>query len=98
MVIAVREDSKGGPFIDFQVDNEIVECSECTEGAAYRLRYTSDQRGNIAEHRFKAYRLIVDEHPNHSVDTCIPSLALQIRSQYLAGLSQADRDCDHCIG
>jgi hypothetical protein len=72
MVIAVREDSKNGPFIGFQVDSEIVVCSKCTrncaEDAAYRLRYTSDQRGNIAEHRFKAFRLIVDEHPNHSDD------------------------------
>jgi hypothetical protein len=66
MVIAVLEDSEGGPFIGFQVDNEILECSECTDNAAYRLRYTSDQRGNLAEHRFKAHRLIIDEHPNHS--------------------------------
>jgi hypothetical protein len=68
IVVAVREDSKDGPFIGFQVDDEIVVCSKCTEDATYRLRYTSDQRGNIAEHRFKAYRLIVDEHPNHSGD------------------------------
>jgi hypothetical protein len=72
IVIAIREDSKEGSFIGFQVDDEIVVCSKCTskstEDAAYRLRYTSDQRGNIAEHRFKAFRLIVDEHPNHSED------------------------------
>lgn len=66
MVIAVREDDEGGPFIGFQVDSEILECSECTEDAAYRLRYTTDQTGNLAEHRFKAHSLIVDEHPNHS--------------------------------
>jgi hypothetical protein len=40
----------------------------CIEDAAYRLRYTWDQRENIAEHRFKAFRLIVDEHPNHTDD------------------------------
>jgi hypothetical protein len=68
MVIAVRENSRGGPFFGFQVDNEILECSECTEDAAYRLRYTSDQRGNLAEHRFKAQGLIGVEHPNHSDD------------------------------
>jgi hypothetical protein len=68
MVIAVREDSKGGSFIGFQVDNEILECSECTEDAAYRLRYTSDQRGNLADHRFKAIQLIGVEHPKHSDD------------------------------
>jgi hypothetical protein len=66
MVIAVLEDGEGGPFIGFQVDNEILECSECTQDAAYRLRYTSDQTGNLAEHRFKTLRLIADEHPNHS--------------------------------
>jgi hypothetical protein len=68
MVIAVREGSKGGPFIGFQVDSKILECSECTEDAAYRLRYTPDQRGNLAELRFKADRLIADEHPNHRDD------------------------------
>ena len=71
-VVAVREASKDGPFRGFQVDDEIVVCSKCTskftEDAAYRLLYTSDQIGNIAEHRFKAFRLIVDEHPNHSDD------------------------------
>jgi hypothetical protein len=66
MVIAVLEDSEGGPFIGFQVDNEILECSQCGNDAAYQLRYTSDQRGNIAEHRFKALRLIADEHPKHN--------------------------------
>ena len=66
MVIAVREDSEGGPFIGFQVDNEILECSECTEDAAYRLRYTEDQKWNLAEHRFRTHRMIVAEHPNHS--------------------------------
>ena len=72
IVIAVREDCKDGPFMGFQVEDEIVVCRKCsskfTEDAAYRLRYTSDQRGNIAEHRFKAFRLIVDQHPNHSSD------------------------------
>jgi hypothetical protein len=58
--------AKDGPFIGFQVDDEIVVCSKCTEDAAYRLRYTSDQRRNIAEHRFKAFRLIVDEHQTTS--------------------------------
>ena len=66
MVIALLEDSEGGPFIGFQVDNEILDCSECTQDAAYRLRYTSDQTGNLAEHRFKTRRLIADEHPNHT--------------------------------
>jgi hypothetical protein len=66
MVIAVREDSLGGPFIGFQVDKEILECSQCTQSAAYRLLYTLDQRGNLAEHRFKTLRLIADEHPKHT--------------------------------
>lgn len=68
MVIAVREDGESGPFFGFQVDHEILECSECTGDAAYRLRYTPDQRGNLKEHRFKADRLIAAEHPNHSDD------------------------------
>ena len=66
MVIAVREDSLGGSFIGFQVDREILECSQCTQDAAYRLRYTSDQTGNLAEHRFRTLSLIADEHPRHS--------------------------------
>jgi hypothetical protein len=66
MVIAVREDSLGGPFIGFQVDKEILECSQCTQKAAYRLRYTSDQTGNLADHRFRTLRLIIDEHPKHT--------------------------------
>ena len=66
MVIAVREGSEGGPFIGFQVDNELLECSQCTEDATYRLRYSSDQRGTLTEHRFNALRLIADEHPQHS--------------------------------
>jgi hypothetical protein len=53
MVIAVLEDSEGGPFIGFQVDSEILECGECTEDVTHRLRYTSDQTGSLAEHRFK---------------------------------------------
>jgi hypothetical protein len=64
-VIAVREDA-GGVFIGFQVDHEILECSECTEDAAYRIRYTSDQKGRLAEHRFQIHRLIESEHPRHS--------------------------------
>jgi hypothetical protein len=66
MVIAVREDSEGGPFIGFEVDHELLECSECTDDAAYRLRYTSDQRGNLPEHRFQTMRAIEAEHPRHS--------------------------------
>ena len=65
-VIAVRENSNGGPIIGFEVDHELLECSECAENGAYRLRYTSDQRGNLAEHRFQAGRLIEGEHPNRS--------------------------------
>jgi hypothetical protein len=66
MVIAVREGGESGPFISFRVDYEILECSECTEDAAYRLRYTEDQHGNLPEHRFSAHRVIESEHPNHS--------------------------------
>jgi hypothetical protein len=66
-VIAVREDGESGHYIGFQVDNEILECSECTR-AAYRLRYTEDQKSNLAEHRSAAHRLIETEHPNHSDD------------------------------
>ncbi len=66
MVIAVREDSEGGGFIGFLVDHEILECSECTEAAAYRLRYTEDQQRNLKEHRFTAHQRIRAEHPNHS--------------------------------
>ena len=66
MVIAVRENSEGGPFIGFEVDYELLECSECTEDAAYRLRYTSDQRGNLAELRFQTMKAIQNEHPRHS--------------------------------
>lgn len=66
MVIAVREDSEGGPFIGFEVDHELLECSECTSNAAYRLRYTVDQRGNLAEHRFQAGRAMENEHPRRT--------------------------------
>ena len=66
MVIAVREDSEGGPFIGFEVDHELLECGECTSDASYRLRYTADQRGNLAEHRFQAGRVIENEHPHHT--------------------------------
>ena len=65
-VIAVRENSLGGMFIGYQVDREILECSQCTQKAAYRLRYTLDQTANLAEHRFKTLRVISDEHPKHS--------------------------------
>jgi hypothetical protein len=44
MVIAVREDIEGGPFIGFEFDHELLECCECTDDASYRLRYTADQR------------------------------------------------------
>jgi hypothetical protein len=63
-VIAVREDT-GGAFIGFLEDHEILECGEC-EGAAYRLRYTNDQTGNLPEHRFHILRLIASEHPRHN--------------------------------
>jgi hypothetical protein len=66
MVIAVREESESGLFIGFKVDAEILECSECTEDAAYRLRYPSAYKGSLAEYRFKAHRIIAEEHPNHS--------------------------------
>jgi len=65
MVIAVREDS-WGTYIGFEVDAEILECSECTQAAAYRLRYTKDEQRNLAEHRFAAHRKIESEHPKHS--------------------------------
>ena len=63
-VIAVREGT-GGTFIGFLEDHEILECSECTESAAYRLRYTEDQAGNLREHRFRIHSLIAEEHPRH---------------------------------
>ena len=66
MVIAVREGSERGPYIGFQVDHEVLECSECTEEAAYRLRYTEDEQRSLAEHRFAAHRIIEAEHPKHS--------------------------------
>ena len=66
MVISVREDSERGPYIGFRVDNEILECSECTEAAAYRLRHTEDEQRNPAEHRFAAHRIIEAEYPSHS--------------------------------
>jgi hypothetical protein len=65
---AIREDSLGGMFIGYPVDREILECSQCTQDAAYRLRYTKDQTGNLAAHRFRTLRLIADEHPNHRDD------------------------------
>jgi len=68
MVIAVREDHERGPYIGFQVDNEILECSGCSQAAEYRLRYTEDQQRNLAEHRLTARRVIEAEHPNHSDD------------------------------
>lgn len=66
MVIAVREGGERGPYVGFLVDHEILECSECTQDAAYRLRYTEDQQRNLAEHRFATHRAIVAEHPKHS--------------------------------
>ena len=66
MVIAVREGGEHGPYIGFQFDYEILECSECTQAAAYHLRYTEDERRNLAEHRFAAHRVIEAEHPKHS--------------------------------
>lgn len=66
MVIAVREDSEGGPSIGFEVDHELLECSECADDAAYRLLYTSNERGNLDEHRFQTMRAIEAEHPRHS--------------------------------
>jgi len=65
MVIAVREDSCG-TYIGFQVDTEIMACSERTCAAAYRLRYTEDEKNNLKEHRASAHRQINGEHPNHS--------------------------------
>ncbi len=65
MVLAVREGGERGAYIGFQVDHEILECSECTQDAAYRLRYTEDELRNLPEHRFAAHRTIEAEHPNH---------------------------------
>jgi hypothetical protein len=70
-VIAVREDA-GGLFIGFEVDRERLECSECTEDAAYRIRYTKDQEGRLQEHRFQVHRVIESEHPKHSDRIEIP--------------------------
>ena len=66
MVLAVREGRDSGAYFGFRLDHEILECSECTEAAAYRIRYTEDQQGNLAEHRVSAHRVIESEHPNHS--------------------------------
>ena len=66
MVIAARENSEGGSFVGFEVDHELLECSECTDDAAYRLQYTPDQKGNLAEHRFQTMRAIEAEHPRHT--------------------------------
>jgi hypothetical protein len=66
MVIVVREDAAPRTYIGFLLDNEILECSECTQAAAYRIRYTADEQNNLPEHRFAAHRIIESEHPNHS--------------------------------
>lgn len=65
VVLAVRENSYGS-YVGFQIDTEILECSECTQEAAYRLFYTEDEQRNLVEHRFAAHRTIETEHPNHS--------------------------------
>jgi hypothetical protein len=66
MVLAVRDDSDGR-YVGFQVDPEILECSECTRTAViYQLRYTEDEQRNLTQHRLAALRAIENEHPNHS--------------------------------
>ncbi len=66
MVIAVRLDAQRGPYIGFQADHEILECSECANAAAYRVLYTADQQSCLDEHRFAVHRVIDAEHPKHS--------------------------------
>jgi hypothetical protein len=64
MVIAGREGSWGS-YIGFELDNEILECSEreCTQ--EYRLRYTKDEERNLEKHRLAARREIEFQHPKH---------------------------------
>jgi hypothetical protein len=64
MVIAGREDRPLGAFIGFELDTEFLECEEC--GAAYRLRYTREEEGNLKEYRLSALRCIRYEHPKHT--------------------------------
>jgi len=68
VVIAVREGSLCGSFIGFELDHEILEYSECTAHASYRIRYTKEQKAQLPELRFKAHQIIVREHPRHSDD------------------------------
>lgn len=64
-VEAVREDV-GGYYVGLLEDREVLECGECRGRTQYRLRYTENERGNIAEHRRTAQRMIEGEHPTHS--------------------------------
>jgi len=66
MVIAVRDDTDSGAFIGFLLDHEILECSECAEAAAYRIRYAPEEEANLPEHRFEVQRVIETEHPQHT--------------------------------
>jgi hypothetical protein len=70
-VIAVPENDPHGPYIGFRVDNEMLECNQCTH--PYRLRYTEDQEKNLAKHRAIARRQIHTEHPKHRDDLEIPT-------------------------
>jgi hypothetical protein len=63
-VLAVRENS-AGTYVGFQADHVILECSVCRQDAEYRLRYTENEQGNLAEHRHTAQRMIEAEHPEH---------------------------------
>ena len=64
-VIAVREGTLGR-YVGFEVDTEILECSVCTEDAAYRVLFTEDESAGLEEHRFAAHQVIESEHPHHS--------------------------------
>jgi hypothetical protein len=63
-VVAVREDSRSGAFIGFEVATEFLECRECRE--TYRLRYRRDYGEKLRELRLETQRAMAAEHPKHS--------------------------------
>ena len=64
-VIVVHEKSDK-PYLGFEMDTALLECSECQK--AYRVFFTEDERTDLVEHRLKARRAIEGEHPKHRVE------------------------------